>query len=132
MAPGIGTPPELAWLPVAKLGVDPSYQRTLESRRSKALVDRIAGDFRWLAFQAILATPKADGEGWLILDGQHRAEAARRVGVEHVPAVVVKVADVSEQALAFVRANQDRVAVNSFALHHAKIIAGDEKAVDVD
>jgi hypothetical protein len=65
---------------------------------------------------------------WVVLDGQHRVEAARRCGIAHVPAVVVAAASVEEQARAFVRANLDRVSVNPFALYHARLVAGEDKA----
>jgi hypothetical protein len=120
-----GKRPELAWLPVAQLAVDHRYQRTLESRRSQNLIERIAKDFRWAAFQAVLATAKEGGAGWLVLDGQHRVEAARRCRIAEVPAVVVEAASLAEQAAAFARANTDRVAVNPYALFHARLVAGD-------
>lgn len=124
-----GSKPDLVWLPVQILTVDRSYQRSLESERSQQLVNRIAADFKWFAFQAILATRPPGQDTYLILDGQHRVEAARRVGITHVPAVVVEAATVAEQAAAFVRANLDRVAVTPYALFHARIAAGDENAV---
>lgn len=126
----IGAPPELAWLPVDKLSVDPSYQRTLETRRSQALIEKIAANFRWVAFQAVLTVKTADG--WTVIDGQHRVEAAKRCGVERVPAVVVVARSVAEQAAAFVQANLDRVTVTPYALHHARLAAGDPAAQAID
>lgn len=126
-----GPKPELRWLPVDRLAVDHRYQRTLESDRSQALVGRIAEGFRWSAFQAVLAAP--DGaKRWLVLDGQHRVEAARRVGIKEVPCVVVAAGSIAEQAAAFVQANRDRVAVNPFALYHAQLVAGDVRAQAID
>ena len=90
-----GPLPELAWLSVAKCSVDASYQRTFESRTSQALVSRIAENFRWSAFQAVLAAKR--GAGWVIIDGQHRVEAARRAGIEHVPAVIVRAGSIAEE-----------------------------------
>jgi hypothetical protein len=127
----VGTPPELAWLPVAALRIDERYQRTLESRRSQLLIERIGREFRWLAFQAILATPVAGEAAWLVIDGQHRVEGARRAGIAHVPAVVVLDITLEQQAAAFVRANIDRVAVTRFALHHAALLAGDPVALAI-
>ena len=127
----LGKRPELKWLPVGKLKADPRYQRTIETRRGQALIERIGAAFHWSAFQAILAMP--DGEGaWLVLDGQHRVEAARRVKVTEVPAVVVASVSLEEQAAAFVQANRDRVAVTPYALHHANLIAGDTGAAAID
>jgi hypothetical protein len=126
-----GPRPEIAWLPVDRLTVDHRYQRTLESRRSQKLIEAIAGDFRWSAFQAILAV-RSEGQALKIIDGQHRVEAARRAGVTEVPGVVLPLASLAEQAAAFVRANTDRVAVNEFALHHARLAAGDPEAEAID
>jgi hypothetical protein len=95
-----GAKPDLYWLPVDKLDVDPAYQRTLDTKASQKLIQKIADGFRWISFQAILATPvgKADGKRWLIIDGQHRVAAARQCGIAHVPAVVVAEASQQEQA----------------------------------
>jgi hypothetical protein len=45
--------------------------------------------------------------------------------------VVVPQISPEEQAAAFVRANVDRVAVTRFALHHARLAAGDPGAVEL-
>jgi hypothetical protein len=129
-AGGVGRRPELKWLPIDQLSVDHRYQRTLESRRSQNLIVAIANRFRWSAFQAILAT--RSGSGWLVIDGQHRVEAARQRGLKEVPAVVVAAASLAEQAAAFVQSNTFRVAVNPLALHRARVAGGDEKAVAVE
>lgn len=126
-----GKRPELKWLPVAKLSVDHRYQRTLESERSQRLIARIAERFHWTAFQAVLAT-KRPGGGWLIIDGQHRVEAARLCGEAEVPAVVVDASTMAEQASAFVQSNMDRVTVNPFALHRARVAGGDPTALAID
>jgi hypothetical protein len=129
-----GPRPELRWLPVDRLSVDRlsvdhAYQRTIESRASQRLIERIAANFSWAKFQAILAAPSASE--WKILDGQHRTEGARRCGITEVPAVVIASAELAEQAAAFVGANRDRVAVNKYALYHARLVAGDAEALAV-
>lgn len=129
---GAGPRPELAWIDVSVLSVDHSYQRTLESERSQRIINRIVCGFRWSAFQAVLVTPAERPGHYLVLDGQHRVEAAKHIGIEDVPAVIVHTESVAEQASAFVRANLDRVTVNAFALHHARVVAGDETALDVE
>lgn len=126
-----GPLPTLLWLPVDRLTVDHRYQRTLESRRSQKLIDAIAARFRWSAFQAILAAKTASGAAWLVIDGQHRVEAAKRCGMSEVPAVVVTAASLAEQAAAFVEANTARISVNAFALHHARLAAGEPEALAV-
>jgi hypothetical protein len=123
----LGPTPELAWLPVKHLTVDLSYQRTLETRGSQRLIEKIAAEFSWARFQTILTTP--DGKGfWLIIDGQHRAEAARRRRIEHIPAVVVAGLDARDQAAAFVGANRDRRQVSAQEMFHARLAAGDAAA----
>lgn len=133
---GPGKRPELKWLPVARCSVDHRYQRTLESDRSQKLIQRIADSFHWSAFQAVLATKrppvKGEGGGWLIIDGQHRVEAARRRGEMEVPAVVVEASTMAEQAAAFVRSNTDRVQINPFALHRASVQGEDPRALAID
>jgi hypothetical protein len=125
-----GKRPELRWLLIHDLYVDPTYQRTLESRRSQALITKITAGFSWSRFGAVLVT--STKRGYAVLDGQHRVEAARAVGIRNVPCVIIDAGSTAEQALAFVAANMDRVVVNPFALHHALIAAGDADALEID
>ena len=125
-----GSLPELAWLPVDKLSVDPRYQRRLDSRQSQNLIDKIATNFRWARFQALLAVEADDG--WRVIDGQHRFTAAKRRGIDRVPAVVLPDGDIAEQAAAFIGANRDRVAVSAQALFHAELAAGEPEALTLD
>jgi hypothetical protein len=125
-----GKKPELKWLAVSRCHVDQRYQRSLESRRSQALIDRLVERFKWSAFQAVLAVKDGKG-GYFVIDGQHRAEAARRLGIKEVPGVLLEAASLEEQARAFVEANQSRVAINAFALFHARLAAGDEDAAEL-
>lgn len=71
------------------------------------------------------------GEGWVVIDGQHRVEAARRAGIEHVPAVVVRAGSIADEAAAFVQANLDRVAMHPVQLYHARLVAGDKAAANI-
>jgi len=125
-----GPRPELTWLPVDRLDVDEAYQRSLDTAGGKRLIARIAANFRWSAFQAILAAPNSP-DRWSIIDGQHRVAAARRVNIALVPAVVIHDADAASQAAAFVGANHNRVAVPAQALFHARVAAGDADAATV-
>jgi hypothetical protein len=122
-----GPRPELAWLPVGSLSVDPAYQRTMDSRRSKVAIEAIIANFRWACFGTVLVT--SAGDGWLIIDGQHRCEAARRLGIRTVPCIVVPGATPAQQAGIFVATNQVRVQVNPYALYHARLAAKEPAAV---
>lgn len=121
-----GPKPELAWLPVADLAVDPSYQRSVETRRSQAAIEGIAEHFRWALFGTVTVTKGL--VGYLIIDGQHRVEAARRRKIVSVPCIAIGTASVREQAMAFVDANRRRLTVGPFAIYHAMVHAGDEDA----
>lgn len=125
-----GQKPELAWLPVVKLTVEPRYQRDTGSRRSQNLIAKIVGGFRWPRFGAILAV-KA-GRGWHVIDGQHRVEAARQLGIDRVPAIELPHGTVAEAAADFVAINRDRVVVTPLHIHHAMLAAGEETARAVD
>ena len=80
-ATAFGARPELKFLKTAELAVDRAYQRTIDSRRSQALIARIAAGFRWSAFQAILATAKTGG-GYLVLDVAALKAAKVRIAVK--------------------------------------------------
>ncbi len=124
-----GERPELGWLPVAMLSVDMTYQRKIDGRRSQVAIEQIVSNFKWSCFGTALVTPKDDG--WMIIDGQHRVEAARRLGIKTVPCIVVNQAPLAEQAAIFVSTNQIRVQVNPYTLFHARLTAGDPLATEV-
>ena len=126
--PDFGPRPELAWLPVKMLTVDPTYQRTMESRVSQRQIAQIVEAFRWACFGAVLAAPH--GDGWRIIDGQHRVEAAKHLGIQTVPCIVVPDATVADQAQIFLSTNLLRSKVNSYAIFHARIAAGEQLALD--
>ena len=122
-----GPLPQLAMLAVKDLCVDPTYQRTLDSRRSQASIARIAEKFRWSHFGVVIVAE--NGDGWSIIDGQHRVDAARRRRIKTVPCLVVPAASVAEQAQIFIATNESRVTVNIYAMHHAAVAAGKPEAL---
>lgn len=125
-----GPRPELAWLPLAMLSIDQSYQRTIDGRISQKSIGQIADNFRWSCFGVVMVAAK--GDGWVIIDGQHRVEAARRCKLATVPCIIVPAGTAQEQAKIFLATNETRVRVNVYALHHARLAAGDEDARAID
>lgn len=125
-----GQRPELGWLPVDLLSVEEAYQRKIDSRRSQAAIEQIVQHFKWSCFGTALVTQNGEA-GWLIIDGQHRVEAARRLSIKTVPCIVVHQATVAEQAAIFVSTNQVRVQVNPYTLFHARLAAREPLALDV-
>lgn len=123
-----GTKPVLTWVPVSLLHVDHNYQRSADTRRSKKIISEIAANFSWPLFQPITITQREEAGYWVV-DGQHRMRAALQCGIREVPAALIELQGGVEQAKAFISINQSRVIMNSLALHHAALAAGDEKAL---
>lgn len=123
--------PDLEWIAVASCEVDDRYQRTLESVRSQKLIEKIVVEWSWASCSAVLAMRCGKGR-FKLIDGQHRVEAARRLGIDHLPGIVLAEMPLADQAAAFVAANNDRVLPTPYALHHARIVAGNIEAKKVD
>lgn len=124
-----GALPKLAWIAVDVLTADPRYQRTIESRSSRANITRIVERFSWALFGA--ATVADTPDGYRVIDGQHRIEAARRLEIAEVPCLLVEALDLAAQAQLFVDANRHRVGLTALAMHHAMVAAGDTVAVAI-
>jgi len=120
---------EQRWIDIRFLKVDQRYQRDTESRRSQALIERIAGEFRWARFG--VASVVRQGDVYFVVDGQHRVEAARRAGMKDVPCIILPYETVKEAAAAFVAINRDRVVVTALHLFHAELAAGSEEAAGI-
>lgn len=119
----------LQWLPIAELRVDRSYQRDIRgSGRSKIL--KIAAEFDWSCFSPVICAP-AEGGGYAIIDGQHRATAASLIGVDKVPCLLV-IADRARQAKSFAAVNGTVTRMNSYSVYRASRAAGDETILAID
>lgn len=106
------------------LKIDPSYQRSMESSRSRKLVERIAANFNWRKFGVLVVT-----ESGFIIDGQHRHGGAMlRPDINFVPCLVHDV-DVREAASIFVGMNMDRVNIQPQAVYKAELAAGKPEAI---
>lgn len=129
--PDPGPKSELAWLPVARLAIDGTYQRDISSKRSQNVIRTIALNFSWSRFGVVVCV--IDGDRWLLLDGQHRVQAVRQRGdISHVPAVVLKGMTRGEAALHFVGINRDRASMSTLQIHKALLTAGDADACAID
>tara|TARA_R110002110_G_scaffold115958_4_gene287231 strand:+ start:1128 stop:2069 length:942 start_codon:yes stop_codon:yes gene_type:complete len=128
-----GARPELAWIPLDVLDVDDRYQREIDTRAGRRVIARMVAEFAWRRFSPLIVTP-SDVEGrYMVLDGQHKAAAARQIaGIDSVPAMIVQTEGLSDQAESFVSLNNDRVRVHQYALHRARVAAGDPDAVAID
>jgi len=124
-----GPPPQLAWIEIADLVIDPRYQReiTTAGRRN---VQQIAGTFDWAFFAPVVVSP-VEGGRFAIVDGQHRTTAAALIGKKQVPCAIV-IADDQKQAQAFRAVNGNVTKVVSNHMHRAAVAAGDPDALDLE
>ncbi len=122
--PDPGELPVVDWVSKHLIDVDHAYQRPEDAARA----EKIARAFSWSKFGAVVLVPK--GDRYAIIDGQHRAAAAKlHPLVEHLPAVIMpSVQGVEAEATSFIGLNAERKAVSGLELHHARLAAGDPDA----
>lgn len=123
-----GAAPQLSWLSIDLLVVDPAYQREISSSGRKN-IRQIAEDFRWTRFSPVIVAP-VEGGRFAILDGQHRTTAAAMIGIDSVPCQIV-FATPGEQAEAFTAINGATTRVHNLALYRAALAAGDAEAARI-
>ncbi|MGP9804073.1 hypothetical protein [Paracoccus sp. NSM] len=118
--------PQILWVEIDQLLIDDRYQRPLNAG-NRAAIRRIAADFRWSRFTPVIVAP-AEGGGYALIDGQHRAHAAALVGIKSIPAMVALVAP-EEQAQAFIDINTRQIRVTGHQIYRAALIAGENWAL---
>lgn len=124
----LGPPPRFDWLPIGELAVDRRYQRQMGPDNWKH-VNRIAREFTWLYYQPVVVAPKEGGAGYVVIDGQHRLEAARKHPlIDRLPCYIVDAGDVASQAQAFVALNARRIGVTRLQRFWAAHAAGEPVA----
>lgn len=129
--PVIGAPPTLEWVSVSQIGVDPAYQRSTDNELSQTLIRKIARFWDWNLCQPLSLTRRSDGTLWAV-DGQHRHAAAQLRGdIPHLPCVIARYANQSDEASAFVALNRQRKPLTAVDLFKAALAAGDEQAHQV-
>lgn len=124
----LGPTPRLEWLPLDQLEIDRRYQRQM-GPGNWAHANRILREWKWLFYQPIVVAPKQGGAGYVVIDGQHRLEAARKhPAIDRLPCYVVDAADVADQAKAFVTLNARRIGVTRLQRFWAAHAAGEPVA----
>lgn len=119
-------PGEMRLLHKDTLQIHPAYQRDLVAQK----VSEISAAWSWVALGALVVGERR-GEFWVI-DGQHRAAAAkRRSDITHLPCVVFKTTDVKQEARGFLTIQTMRKPVTAVAKQKAMVTAGDEVAAFV-
>lgn len=123
-----GPVPDLRWLPVHSLVVDPAYQREI-GRRGRSNVQAIADGFDWCKFAPVIVATLEGGK-YAIVDGQHRTTAATLIGLECVPCQVI-IANRAKQAQAFAAVNGAVTKTTPLQIYHAKVAANDRRALEI-
>jgi hypothetical protein len=123
-----GDKPQLRWIAVECLRIDPAYQRTIMQRGS-ANVIKIARDFSWIKF-GVITVAETDTGIFLIIDGQHRTAAAMLRRIKDVPCKVVR-ATRAQQAGAFAAINSQVTAVSAQQIFVARLAEGDTQAIEL-
>lgn len=126
--PSFGPAPDLRWIGIERLVVDPDYQRDL-NRQSMRHIKSIAERFDWRLFSAVIVSPIPGGQ-FAIVDGQHRTTAAALCGIDHVPCQVIQ-ADPGMQARAFEAINGKVIQVTKLAQYKAALMAEDPAALQM-
>lgn len=121
----LGVEPRLEWIAVDQLTVDHRYQREM-GERNWSHAHRILREFNWAYYQPICVAPAPAGAGFIVIDGQHRLEAARKHPlIDTLPCYVVEATDIAAQARAFVAFNSRRIGITRLHRFWAAEAAGD-------
>lgn len=110
-------------VPVADVGVDPTYQRGLVPKHRK-----IAAEFSEEALGVPVIAQRPDGSLWVV-DGQQRLAALRLLDIKQVRADVFASAGPKHEAEVFRLINMNRTKLNSKDEFFALLAGGDEYAV---
>lgn len=127
--PVLGSPPTLEWRGVGELLIDTTYQREIDTSASQALIRKIAQFWDWGLCQPLAVSRRPDGR-LTIVDGQHRASAAKKRGdIPHLPCVITSYPNAGDEAAAFVALNQMRRPLSALDLFKAAVAAEDTEAL---
>lgn len=119
---------EITTIDLGTLVVDHSYQRMVDQKRVKRIID----NFRPELVGVVIAHKRPSGRT-VILDGQHRVEALREMfGPNHrIQAQIHQGLTPAEEAELFAQLNTQRKAVGPIALWWASLTARDEDVLKI-
>ncbi|WP_288413812.1 DUF6551 family protein [uncultured Novosphingobium sp.] len=129
-----GRMPTLQFVPPAELQVDPSYQRSVASGESQALIRRIARAWNWGLCQPLVVSRRLveDSEELFVIDGQHRLEAAKLRGdIAQLPCVIAAYRTAADEAADFVQINKQRRALSKLEVFRAAVASGEPDALAI-
>lgn len=119
--------PRLAWVKVAELYIEGTYQRDL-SERSRTLIRKIVAGWDWCHIKPLIVAID-ENRRMVVVDGQHTAIAAASHGaIEQLPALIVPAAALRQRARAFIGHNTLRLRPTTMQLVLAAAAAEDPVA----
>lgn len=121
---------DLEWIAIGKLFIDRTYQREI-GHAGRKNIRKIVEEFTWHLFSPLIVSPRGNGR-YAIIDGQHRAIAAKLHGeIRELPCFVMH-CSIEDEALAFATINGNVTKVSSQYLFRARLAAGERGAVNAN
>lgn len=113
-------------LDVDDIKLDSKYQRVLHQEK----VAKMVRNFMPEAFGVLIVSYRA-GDGYYVLDGQHRIAAAKLKGIIEVPCRVLHGLSVEDEAFIFNLVNAERTLISPLERFKARIVFGDQRALEI-
>jgi hypothetical protein len=105
-----------------------SYQRPIRP----AWVKRIVESYDPTLFQPLTVALRESDNEYYVVDGQHRLEVARILGIKRVPCILFCETDLVKEAAQFVGLQEQRVGLTGPQRYHARLMANEPVVAAVD
>jgi hypothetical protein len=106
------------------LEVDEAYQRPLGT-----FVNNIVDDFMPAMIGTLIVNHR--GDAMYVIDGQHRLQALRRLGIKDVPCVVYEGLSRAEEAKLFAKLQTERRRIRPSQRFQAEVVAKNHRALEI-
>lgn len=120
--------PRMRMLKVSDLKIDPAYQR--DECLKLSLVNNIVKRFNPHLLGVLIVSQR--GNEFYVVDGQHRLEALKRLGIETVWCSVESGMTRKTEADEFIEYNSARNNLTQASMFKAQITSGDEEAIKIN
>ena len=117
---------KLEYVEVSALVSDGEYQRPVDEKRAM----KIASEWDSALFGRLLIGLRPDGT-MVIIDGHHRVKAATILGLTHLPAAVINVATVTDEAIYFHKVNTSNKRLSAVDRFRARLAAGESPEIKI-
>lgn len=115
------------------MGIVPTDEKILKidvyQRPLTTFVEKIVKEWKGALLLPICVSERTPGKLYAVVDGQTRAEAMRRLGMPHAPALIYRGLTLAQESRLFSQIMTERKGMNPATRFNADVIAGDERAV---